>query len=154
MCVQDRCLQCCGGDDDDSFNNIFLYVAPASVEYSRIDNIPRTTAFDDTDFNMTCTVSGCGVVKLQWLKDGVSVVNSDFAVTTVQVTDGQYMYGQTDAKNSTLVWQVTKKGRYFTCDNITRFDGNYTCDVTTETAGAMTHDVSEAFIVNVQCKFT
>ncbi|KAI0231932.1 hypothetical protein LSAT2_017718 [Lamellibrachia satsuma] len=62
--------------------------APASVEYPRIDNIPRTTAFDDTDFNMTCTVSGSGVVKLQWLKDGVSVVNSDFAVTTVQVTHG------------------------------------------------------------------
>ncbi|KAI0235074.1 hypothetical protein LSAT2_014519 [Lamellibrachia satsuma] len=125
--------------------------APAKVEYPRIDKIPRTPAFDDTDFNMTCTVSGSGDVKVQWLKDEVSVDSTAFAVTTVQVTDGQYMYGQTSAKNSTLVWQVTKKTRYLTCNNITHFDGHYTCAVTTETASAMTHDVSKAFIVNVQC---
>ena len=136
------------------FNSIFLYVAPAMVEYPRIDNIPRTTAFDDTDFNMTCTVSGSGDVKVDWLKDRVSVDTSDFAVTTVSVTDRQYMYGQTDTMNSTLVWKVTERARYFTCGNITHFDGLYTCAVTTETAGAMTRDVSKAFFVNVLCKFT
>ena len=136
------------------YNSIFLSTAPAKVEYPRIDNISRTPAFDDQDFNMTCTVSGSGDMNITWLKDGVSVDTNDFAVTTVQVSDGHYMYGQTAAKKSTLVWQVTKRARYFTCGNITHFDGNYTCDVTTETAGAMTHDVSKAFIVNVQCKFT
>ena len=138
----------------DSFNSIFMSAAPAKVEYPRIDNIPQTPAFDDTDFKMTCTVSGSGDMNVQWLKDEVSVDTTDFAVTTVQVKDRQYMYGQTDAKNTTLVWQVTKKARYLTCNTITHFNGNYTCAVTTETAGAMTHDVSKAFIVNVQCKFT
>ena len=133
---------------------LFLHIAPAKVEFPRIDNIQQTPAFDDTDFNMTCTVSGSGDVKIAWLKDGVSVESGDFAVTTVQVSNGQYIYGQTDAKNSTLMWRVTKGARYFTCGNITRFDGNYTCAVTTETAGAVTRDVSKAFIVNMQCKFT
>ncbi|KAI0236794.1 hypothetical protein LSAT2_012662 [Lamellibrachia satsuma] len=124
--------------------------APAKVEYPRIDNIPWTPGFDDTDFSMTCTVSGSGDVKVVWLKDGVSVDTDDFAVTTVKVTDRHYIYGQTAAKNSTLEWKVTERARYFTCGNITHFDGNYTCAVTTETAGAMTHDVSKAFVVNVQ----
>ena len=132
---------------------MFLHIAPAKVEYPSIVDIQQTPACDDTNFNMTCTVSGSGDLKVAWLKDGMSVDTGDFVVTSVQVTDGQYMYGQTAATNSTLVWQVTKKARYFTCGNITHFDGNYTCAVTTETAGAMTHDVSKAFVVNVQCKF-
>ena len=136
------------------YNSIFLSAAPAKVEYPRIDNIPWTPAFDDQDFNMTCTVSGSGDVKIAWLKDGVSLDTGDFTVTTVQVTDRHYMYGQTDAKKSTLKWRVTKGARYFTCGNITHFDGHYICAGTTETAGAMTHDVSKAFIVNVQCKFS
>ncbi|KAI0235072.1 hypothetical protein LSAT2_014517 [Lamellibrachia satsuma] len=127
-----------------------MSAAPAKVEYPRIDNIPQTPAFDDTDFKMTCIVSGSGDMNVQWLKDEVSVDTTDFAVTTIQVKDGQYMYGQTDAKNTTLVWQVSKKTRYLTCNTITHFNGNYTCAVTTETAGAMTRDVSKAFIVNVQ----
>ncbi|KAI0243147.1 hypothetical protein LSAT2_004781 [Lamellibrachia satsuma] len=128
-------------------------LSPVKVEYPRIEHIPRTPAFDNQDFNMTCIVSGSGDMKVAWLKDGVSVDTGDFAVTTVQVTDRHYMYGQTDAKKSTLKWRVTNRARYFTCGNITHFDGNYTCAVTTETAGAMTHDVSKAFVVNVQSTY-
>ena len=131
-----------------------MSAAPVKVEYPCIEHIPQTPAFDNQDFNMTCIVSGSGDVKVAWLKDGVSVDTGDFAVTTVQVADRHYMYGQTDAKKSTLKWRVTKGARYFTCGNITHFDGHYTCAVTTETAVAPTHDVSKAFIVNVQCKFT
>ena len=102
---------------------------------------------------MTCTVSGSGDTMVQWQKDGVSVDIGDFTVTSVQVTGGQYSYGQTEAKTSTLMWQVTKRERYFTCNNITHFDGHYTCAVSTQTAGATTRDESKAFIVNVQCTF-
>ena len=80
------------------------------------------------------------------------VDTGDFTVTTVPVT-GQYMYGQAEAKTITLMWQVTKRAKYFTCNNITYFDGNYTCAVSTQTTGATTRDESKAFIVNVQCKF-
>ena len=83
----------------------------------------------------------------------MSVDTGDFAVTSVRVTGGQYMYGQTEAKASTLMWKVTKRVRYFTCNNITHFDGHYTCGVSTQTAGAMTLDESKAFVVSVQCKF-
>ncbi|KAK2174672.1 hypothetical protein NP493_781g00014 [Ridgeia piscesae] len=122
----------------------------AKVEYPRTENIQHSPAFDIADFNMTCTVSGSGDPVVQWEKDGVSVVIGDFTVTSVQVTGGQYSYGQTEAKDSILMWQVTKRARYFTCSNITHFDGNYTCAVSTQTAGATTHDESKAFIVNVQ----
>ena len=83
----------------------------------------------------------------------MSVDTGDFAVTSARVTGGQYMYGQTEAKDSTLMWKVTKRVRYFTCNNITHFDGHYTCGVSTQTAGATTRDKSKAFVVNVQCKF-
>ncbi|KAK2175023.1 hypothetical protein NP493_758g00014 [Ridgeia piscesae] len=99
---------------------------------------------------MTCTVSGSGDLMVQWSKDTMSVDTGDFAVTSVRVTGGKYMYGQTEAKDSTLIWQVTKRVRYFTCNNITYFDGNYTCAVSTQTAGVTTLDKSKAFIVNVQ----
>ena len=122
------------------------------MEHPRSVNIQRSPAFDDTDFNMTCTVSGNGDTRVQWQKNRESVDTGDLTVTTVPVT-GQYMYGQTEAKTSTLVWQVTKREKYFTCDNITHFDGNYTCAVSTQTAGATTRDESKAFIVNVQCKY-
>ncbi|KAK2176759.1 hypothetical protein NP493_641g01009 [Ridgeia piscesae] len=124
--------------------------APAKVDYPRTVNIQENPAFDDTKFNMTCTVSGSGDTMVQWQKDGVSVDIGDFTVTSVQVTGGQYSYGQTEAKTSTLMWQVTKRERYFTCNNITHFDGHYTCAVSTQTAGATTRDESKAFIVNVQ----
>ena len=129
-----------------------LHSAPAKVEFPQNVSIQRSPAFDDTDFNMTCTVSGSADPKVQWRKNGMSVDIGDFAVTNLQVTDGQYMYGQTEAKESTLMWQVTKKAKYFTCNNITHFDGHYTCAVSTQTVGAMTRDESKAFIVNVQCK--
>ena len=132
--------------------NLFLYPAPANVEFPRTVNI-QCPAFDDTDFNMTCTVSGSGDLMVQWSKDGMSVDTGDFAVTSVKVTGGKYTYGQTEAKASTLMWQVTKRVRYFTCNNITYFDGHYTCAVSTQTAGATTRDESKAFIVYVQCKF-
>ena len=121
------------------------------MEHPRSVNIQRSPAFDDSEFNMTCTVSGNGDPRVQWQKNRESVVTGDFTVTTVPVT-GQYMYGQTEAKTSTLVWQVTKRAKYFTCSNITHFDGNYTCAVSTQTAGNTTNDESKAFIVNVQCK--
>ena len=133
--------------------NLFLHPAPANVEFPRTVNIQRSPAFDDTNFNMTCTVSGSGDLMVQWSKDTMSVDTGDFAVTSVRVTGGKYMYGQTEAKDSTLIWQVTKRVRYFTCNNITYFDGNYTCAVSTQTAGVTTLDKSKAFIVNVQCKF-
>ena len=101
---------------------------------------------------MTCTVSGSGDLTVQWSKDGVSVDTGDFAVTSVRVTGGHYMYGQAEAEDSTLMWKVTKRVRYFTCNNITHFDGHYTCGVSTQTAGATTRDESKAFVVNVQCK--
>ena len=122
------------------------------MEFPHLVNIHRSPAFDDTDFNMTCTVSGSGDPMVQWQKDGKSFDTDDFTVTSVQVTGGQYMYGQTEAKDSTLMWKVTKRVRYFTCNNITHFDGNYTCGVSTHTAGATTRDESKAFIVNVHCK--
>ena len=130
---------------------IYFHPAPAKVEYPRTENMQHSPAFDDTNFNMSCTVSGSGDLKFQWQKDGISVDKGDFTVTTVPVT-GKYMYGQTEAKDSTLMWKVTKRVRYFTCNNITHFDGHYTCGVSTQTAGATTRDVSMAFIVNVQCK--
>ena len=132
--------------------DLFLNPAPANVEFPRKVNIHRSPAFDDTDFNMTCTVSGSGDLTVQWSKDGMSVDTGDCAVTSVRVTGGQYMYGQTEAKDSTLMWKVTKRVRYFTCNNITHFDGVYTCAVSTQTAGATTRDKSKTFIVNVQCK--
>ena len=132
--------------------DFFLHPAPAKIEFPRSVNIQWSPAFDDTNFNMTCTVSGIGDLKVQWSKDGMSVDTGDFTVTTVPVT-GQYLYGQTEAKTSTLMWQVTKRAKYFTCNNITHFDGHYTCAVSTQTAGAMTRDESKTFIVNVQCKF-
>ena len=133
---------------------VFLLPAPARVEFPHTVNIQRDPAFDDTDFNMTCTVSGSGDPKVQWRKDNVSVDKEDFAVTSIHVTDGQYIYGQTEAKTSTLMWRMTKRVKYFTCDNITHFDGHYTCAVSTQTAGKTTNDESKAFVVNVQCKFT
>ena len=133
--------------------DIFLHPAPARVEFPRTVNTQRNPAFDDTDFNMTCTVPGSGDLMVQWNKDGMSVDTGDFAVISVRVTGGKYMYGQTQAKTSTFMWKVTKRAKYFICSNITHFDGNYTCAVSTQTAGAMTHDESKAFIVNVQCKF-
>ena len=133
-------------------NVLFLHLAPPKVEFPHRVDIQQNPNFDDTDFNMTCTVSGSGDLKVQWSKDGKSVDTGDFTVTTAPVT-GQYMYGQTEAKDSTLMWKVTKRVRYFTCNNITHFDGHYTCAVSTQTAGAMTRDESKAFIVNVQCKF-
>ena len=133
--------------------NLFLHPAPAKVEFPRTVNIQRSPVFDDTDFNMTCTVSGSGDLMVQWSKDRMSVDTGDFTVTSVRVTGGKYMYGQTEAKDSTLMWQVTKRVRYFTCNNITYFDGHYICAVSTQTAGAMTRDKSKVFIVYVQCKF-
>ena len=133
--------------------DLFLHPAPAKVEFPRSVNIQQSPAFDDANFNMTCTVSGSADPMVEWQKDGKSVDTDDFTVTTVPVTGGQYMYGQTEAKTSTLVWKVTKRVRYFTCNNITHFDGNYTCAVSTQRAGAKTRDESKAFVVNVQCKF-
>ena len=63
------------------------------------------------------------------------------------------MYGQTDATNSTLMWHVGEKAQYFTCYNITHFEGNYTCTASTYAAGSKTLDVSKAFAVNIQCKY-
>ncbi|KAK2175066.1 hypothetical protein NP493_754g00014 [Ridgeia piscesae] len=120
--------------------------APANVEFPRPVNIQSSPAYDD----MTCTVSGSGDLMVQWSKGGMSVDVGDFAVTSVRVTGGKYMYGQTEAKDSTLMWNVTKRVGYFTCYNITYFDGNYTCAVSTQTAGATTRDKSKAFIVYVQ----
>ena len=131
---------------------LFLHPAPAKVEFPRSVNIQQNPAFDDTDFNMTCTVSGSGDPTVEWHKDGLPVDTGDFTVTSVKMTGGQYMYGQIEAKTSTLMWKVTKRVRYFTCSNITHFDGNYTCAVSTQTAGATTRDESKTFIVNVQCK--
>ena len=99
------------GDDDDSFNSIFLYVTPASVEYPRIDNIPRTTAFDDTDFNMTCTVSGSGVVKLQWLKDGVSIVNSDLICCHHSPSDRRTVHVWTNGRQEQYIGLADDKER-------------------------------------------
>ncbi|KAK2178132.1 hypothetical protein NP493_561g01052 [Ridgeia piscesae] len=138
------------GQSDHSDWTTVTVQASARVEYPRTENIQHSPAFDIADFNMTCTVSGSGDPAVQWQKDGVSVDIGDFTVTSVQVTGGQYSYGQTESKESTLMWQVTKRVRYFTCSNITHFDGNYTCAVSTQTAGAMTRDESKAFIVSVQ----
>ena len=149
MCRYDCMLQCMYT----RIYNLFLHPAPANVEFPRTVNIQWSPAFDDTNFNMTCTVSGSGDLMVQWTKDGMSVDTGDFAVTSVRVTGGKYMYGQTEAKDSTLMWQVTQKVNYFTCSNITHFDGNYTCTVSTQTAGAAIRDRSKAFIVNVQCTF-
>ena len=124
------------------------------MEYPISEDITKVPAYDDTDFNMTCTVSGSGDPTVEWQKDEVLVDTGDFTVTSVPVTGGQYMYGQTEAKDSTLMWKVTKRVRYFTCNNITHFDGHYTCVVSTQTADATTRDESKAFIVNVQCKFS
>ena len=122
------------------------------MEYPNSDDVIKTPAYNDPDFKMTCTVSGSGSVDVKWQKDNISVETGNFAVNTDQVTDGQYTYGQMAAKNSTLVWQVIERARYFKCGNITHFDGHYTCAVATKTAGAMTYDMSKAFVVNVQCK--
>ena len=130
----------------------FFHPAPAKVEFPCTVNIQQSPAFGDTDFNMTCTVSGSGDLMVEWQKDGKSVDADDFIVISVRVTGGKYMFGQTEAKDSTLMWKVTKSVRYFTCNNITHFDGHYTCGVSTQTAGATTRDESMAFIVNVQCK--
>ncbi|KAK2178126.1 hypothetical protein NP493_561g01055, partial [Ridgeia piscesae] len=124
--------------------------SPAKLEFPHLVNIHRSPTFDDTDFNMTCTVSGSGDPMVEWQKNGESVDTDDFTVTKVQVTSGQYMYGQTEAKTNTLIWKVTKRVKYFTCNNITHFDGHYTCAVSTQTAGATTRDESKAFIVRVQ----
>ena len=88
-----------------------------------------------------------------WRKDGASVDASDFQVTTLPVTGGEYMYGQTNATNSTLMSHVMQKARHFTCYNITHYEGNYTCAASTDAAGSKIPDVSKAFIVNVQCKY-
>ena len=88
-----------------------------------------------------------------WRKDGTRIDTSDFDVMTLPVTGGQYMYGQTDATNSTLMWHVAQKARHFTCYNITHFEGNYTCAASTYAAGSKTMDVSKAFAVNIQCKY-
>ncbi|KAI0222648.1 hypothetical protein LSAT2_026088 [Lamellibrachia satsuma] len=92
------------GQSDNSDWATVTVQAPAKVEYPNYDDIIKTPAYNDPQFKMTCTVSGSGDVKAAWLKDGEPVVNSDFAVTSVQVTDGQYMYGQTDAKNNEAHW--------------------------------------------------
>ena len=133
--------------------DIFLHPAPARVEFPHTVNIQSNPAFDDADFNMTCMVSGSGDLMVQWRKDSVPVDKDYFAVTSIHVTDGQYMYGQTQAKTTTLMWKMTKRAKYSTCGNITHFDGNYTCAVSTQTAGNPTNDESKAYIVNVQCKF-
>ena len=88
-----------------------------------------------------------------WRKNGASVDANDFHVTTLPVTGGEYMYGQTDATNSTLMSHVTQKARHFTCYNITYFEGNYTCAASTYAAGSMTRNGSKAFVVNIQCKY-
>ena len=124
------------------------------MEYPNSEDITKVPAYDDTDFNMTCTVSGSGDLTVEWQKDGVLVDTGDFTVTSVQVTGEHYMYGQTEAMTSTLAWKVTKRAKYFTCKDITQFEGNYTCAVSTQRAGATTRDKSKAFIVNVQCKFS
>ena len=132
--------------------NLFLHPAPANVEFPRTVNIQWSPAFDDTNFNMTCTVSGSGDLMVQWSKNGMLVDTGDFTVTSVRVTGGKYTYGQTEAKDSTLMWQVAQKVNYFTCNNITYFDGNYTCAVSTQITGRKTHDKA-FFIVYVLCKF-
>ena len=131
---------------------MFLRAAPAKIEYPSLVNIPITSAFDE-DFRFTCTASGSGNVTVEWRKDGAPVDTSAFHVTTLPVTGGQYMYGQTDATNSTLMWHVGEKAQYFTCYNITHFEGNYTCAASTYAAGSKTMDVSKAFAVNIQCKY-
>ncbi|KAK2171898.1 hypothetical protein NP493_1005g00049 [Ridgeia piscesae] len=106
---------------------------------------------DHSDWvTVTVQVSGSGEITVQWRKDNVSVDKDDFVVTSIQVTGGQYMYGQTKAEDSTLMWQVTKRARFFTCSNITHYDGQYTCAGSAQTAGNTTNDESKAFVVNVQ----
>ena len=88
-----------------------------------------------------------------WRNDGASVDATDFHITTLPVTGGEYMYGQTDATNSTLMSRVAQKARHFTCYNITHYEGNYTCAASTYAAGSKIPDVSKTFVVKVLCKF-
>ena len=129
-----------------------MYAAPAKIEYPRLVNIPITSSFDD-DFSLTCTASGSGDVTVVWSNDGAYVDATDFYITTLPVTGGEYMYGQTDATNSTLMSRVAQKARHFTCYNITQYEGNYTCAASTYAVGSKIPDVSKAFVVKVLCKF-
>ena len=120
---------------------------------SKQGDVLETPLYDLQDFQMSCTVSGSNIDRVEWYKDNYLITDSDFTKLPLKdVADQNFTCDQSTGKQSDIKWKAADKT--FVCSNVTHYDGTYFCTGFGVAAGQDNNNQSVNFVVEVQCEYS
>ena len=125
----------------------YYYVFCAAAVQVEAPTQEVTVVASRSGFTLNCTASGSHINDMAWLRDNQTIASQHFEQTST-LHQGTYMYGQTEATTSSLVWSNYSA----TCNELSELSGSYSCVVSGRVGSVHHRDETSRIVVDLQRK--